>query len=196
MEKLKGLWALATKYPFLVLGVVLTLIAGIGVLPIGESSYRVDGPWRWILLAVGGVAICVDSIRNLRGEPRENVPLGPVIGGITNPAPNARMTKAFRANGWVKHIETGHHLWLIVEVGTHKWPKGAEIRVDANGEWQSEVFEDGSGPGFALSLYVADAEGHRKIQAWLDVGALIGYHPFERDIPGTRRLTRVDGLTT
>ena len=98
------------------------------------------------------------------------------------------------AIGWVKDMKKNQHVWLVVEVGTHKWPKADSIRTNQDGTWRRTIFEDGSGTVFSLSLYVADAEGHDKIQKWLDIGGLIGYHPFEVDIPGTRRLARIENL--
>ncbi len=194
MDKLKAFWESAAKVPFLALGVILVLVGAIGLLPIGSATYPIPPLWRWILLLVGLAFAIIDAVRYLRdrGKPRQS--LASVTGGINRPANNDRISRAFGAAGWARDVEKNQHLWLIIEVADHKWPKGDEIRPDKNGAWQSDVFEDGTGGAVSLALYVADEEGHKKIRAWLDIGALTGYHPFERDVPGTRRLARVDDL--
>lgn len=76
-----------------------------------------------------------------------------------------------------------------------KWPKG-ELRTDKNGTWGSKIFEQGTvGGPFSLCLYVADEDANKKIQEWLNIGELIGYHPFETDIPGTKLLDLIEGLS-
>jgi hypothetical protein len=192
MDKLKTFWNLATSYPFLIVGVILVLIGAIGLVPLGTNKYPIPEPWRWILLFIGLVLLTIDGVRYLRSTPQES--LDKVKGGINRPAKNDTVPKVIDADGWVRDIEKYQHLWLVIEVGNHKWPKAGELQADKNGAWQRTVFEDGTGDTFSLSLFVANEDGQKKIEEWLDIGALIGYHPFELDIPGTRRLARVDGL--
>jgi hypothetical protein len=192
MDKLKAFWDLATNYPFLVVGVILLLIGAIGRVPLGANNYPIPEPWRWILLFIGLVLIAIDGVRYLRSTPKES--LDKVKGGINRPAKNDTVTRAIDTEGWVRDVEKYQHLWLVIEVGNHKWPKAGEIQADKSGAWQRIVFEDGTGNRFSLSLLVVNEDGHKKIEEWLDIGSLIGYHPFELDIPGTRRLARVDGL--
>jgi hypothetical protein len=191
MEKLSEL---ISKYPLLIVGAILVLISAIGLVPLGEKSYPISEPRQWIPLALGVVLIGVYLIGYLRETNKPRHSLDRVTGGINRPAANTRITRAMDAEGWVKDMKKEQHLWLVVEVGTHKWPKADPIRTDKDGGWRRTIFEDGLGTVFSLSLYVADAEGHDKIQKWLDIGGLIGYHPFEVEIPGTRRLARIENL--
>jgi hypothetical protein len=192
MDKLKAFWEITTKYPILIIGVVLLLIGAIGLVPLGEHRYPISEPWRWILLFVGLVLITIDVVRYLRHTPEES--LAKVRGGINRPANNDAVLSAIGTEGWVKDVEKDQHLWLVIEVDNRKWPKAGEIQADKSGAWQGRVFEDGTGDRFSLSLFVANENGHKKIEEWIDIGSLIGYHPFELDIPGTRRLARIDNL--
>jgi hypothetical protein len=191
MDKLKALWDFATQYPFLAIGTVLVLIGAIGLVPLGTHPYPIPSSWRWILLALGLVLIAIDIIRYVRSggvEPSLDL----IEGSISRPADNATVTRSIDAGGRVKGLQKDQHLWLIIEVGTQKWPKSAEIQPGKDGEWQRTIFEDGAATSFALSLFVANKEGHKKILAWLEIGPIIGYRPFEADIPGTRRLARAE----
>ena len=191
MEQLKEL---ISKYPLLLVGAILVLIGVIGLVPFGEKTYPISEPRQWIPLALGTLLIGVYLIGYIRDMNRPHHSLDRVTGGINRPAANTRVTRAIDTDGWVKDMKSNQHVWLVVEVGTHKWPKADSIRTNQDGTWRRTIFEDGSGTVFSLSLYVADAEGHDKIQKWLDIGGLIGYHPFEVDIPGTRRLARIENL--
>jgi hypothetical protein len=196
MDKLKAFGDLIASNPFAAVGVVFTILAAVGVLPLAlfkGTDFPIVGNWRVVVFVVGIVMILFDGARAWR-RPSEAQSLAKVTGGFTRPAANTVAPRALAAEGWTKNLERGLRLWLIVEVGTHKWPKGDELRIDADGRWQCEVYEDGTGTAFSLSLYVVNDEGTRKIRSWLDIGTLIGYHPFEVDIPGSRRLARVDGL--
>jgi hypothetical protein len=196
MEKLKTILDLVVKYPFFIVGAILVVIGAVGVVPLGtssgSSSLPIASQWRILLAAIGVLAIAFDAARSWR-EPSVQS-LAKATGGIAQPTANSAVMREIAATGWSRDIESTMRLWLIVEVGNQKWPKGNELQVAADGTWQSAVYEDGTGTMFSLSLYVADKDGHAKIRAWLDIGALIGYHPFEVDIPGTRRLARIDGL--
>jgi hypothetical protein len=196
MDKLKAFVDLIANNPFAAVGVVFTILAAAGILPLGlfgGTNFPIVGIWRVFVFVVGIVMILFDGVRSWR-QPLGAQSLTKATGGFTRPAAGALVTRALSAEGWAKNLERGLRLWLIVEVGTHKWPKGDELRIDSEGKWQCEVYEDGSGTAFSLSLYVVNDEGTKKIRSWLDIGTLIGYHPFEIDIPGTRRLARVDGL--
>lgn len=196
MDKLKAVVDLIAGNPFAAVGVVFTMLAAAGVLPLtlfGGTNFPIAGSWRVVVFVVGIVMILFDGARAWR-RPSETQSLAGVTGGFTRPAAGTSATRAVSAEGWTKNVQRGLRLWLIVEVGNHKWPKGDELRIDADGKWQSEVYEDGTGTAFSLSLYVVNDEGTKKIRSWLEIGTLIGYHPFEVDIPGTRRLARVDGL--
>jgi hypothetical protein len=196
MDKLKAFVDLIASHPFAAVGVVFTILAAAGVLPLARFSgtnFPIVGNWRVLVSVIGIAMILFDGARAWR-RPSEAQSLTRVTGGFIRPAAGALVTRALSAEGWTKNLERGLRLWLIVEVGTHKWPKGDELRIDADGKWQCEVYEDGTGTAFSLSLYVVNDEGTKKIRSWLDIGTLIGYHPFEVDIPGTRRLARVDGL--
>jgi hypothetical protein len=185
---------IASDYPLLVIGVVLVLIGLVGLVPFyGDQTFPITEPRQWILFALGLAFIVIDVIRYVL-EMKPKASLGKVDGVITQPGSNTHVGNSIDAAGSVEGLGKGHHLWLVVEVGDHKWPKADEVRPDQKGKWQKRIYEDGTGNAFALALFVADAEGHRKIQAWLEIGALIGYHPFEADIPGTLRVARVDGL--
>src|SRR5664280_2084330 len=196
MDKLKAFWDLASNYPLLVVGMILLLIGAIGRIPLGANNYPIPEPWRWILLFIGLVLIAIDVVRYVRDYLRGKDPisLDKVEGGINRPAQNDTVTRSIDTKGWVRDVKKYQHLWLVIEVRDKKWPKGGEIQADKNGDWQGKVFEDGTGDTVSLSLFVANEDGHKKIEEWLDIGSLIGYHPFQLDIPGTRRLARVDGL--
>ena len=201
MDKLKAFWDLAANYPFLVFGVILLLIGAIGRVPLGANNYPLPEPWPWILPLIGLALMTVDIVRYLRrtsrGKPNEsldNESLDRVTGQINRPAENDTISSAFDTEGWVSVVKDHQHLWLIIETGNLQWPKAGEIRADTSGAWKSKVFEDGTGAAVSLSLFVANEYGHKKIEEWLDIGALTAYHPFEVDVPGTRRLARVDGL--
>jgi hypothetical protein len=157
MEKLSEL---ISKYPLLLVGAILVLISAIGLVPLGEKSYPISEPRQWIPLALGVVLISVYLIGYLRGTNKPRHSLDRVTGGINRPVDNTRVSRAIDAEGWVKNMKKEQHLWLVVEVGTHKWPKADPIRTDKDGGWRRTIFEDGLGTVFSLSLYVADAEGH------------------------------------
>jgi hypothetical protein len=197
-EKLpESLFKVISRYPFLSCGFVLLLLGAAGALPLGTSAQSrllpIPGWARWSLFIVGLASIVFEAVRQSQVTTAPT-PLGSVSGSIDEPAGRAIVTSAFSASGSAKQVQPGHHLWLISEVGTYKWPKGSELALDKEGNWHSRVFEDGTGELFSLSLYVADREGSERIHKWLDIGALIGYHPFVVEIPGTRRLARIDGL--
>ena len=197
MEKLKVLADLVGKYPFFVIGVALVLVGAIGALPLGigagVTTLPITRNWRIVLAVIGVAAVGFDAFRVIR-ESAGPPSLAKATGGITQPTANSQIPRAFFATGSSRDIESGLRLWLIVEVGTQKWPKGNELQVAADGTWRADVYEDGTGTTISLALYVADKDGHANIRKWLDIGTLIGYHPFELDIPGTRRLARIDGL--
>jgi hypothetical protein len=197
MEKLKALVDVVAKYPLFFVGVILLLVAAVGVVPLAlvsrGTNLPIVGQWRSLLSVVGITALVFEGARLWR-TPNTHPSLAKVIGGFTHPAAGSTVSSSLSSAGWAKNLEAGLRLWLIVEVGTHKWPKGDELRLEGDGNWRSEVYEDGTGDAFSLSLYVANDEGQRKIRAWLEIGTLIGYHPFEVDIPGTRRLARLSGL--
>jgi hypothetical protein len=195
MDKVKAIVKeVATNAPFLVVGVILVLIGSIGLVPLGTTKYQIRDPWQWILLFIGVVLIAIDGVRYLRTRRETGVPLDNVGGEIRRPSKNDEVMTAIDTEGQARDVEKNQHLWLVIEVGNHKWPKAGEIHADKEGSWRHTVFEDGTGDRFSLSLFVADDDGHKKIGEWLDIGALIGYHPFELAIPGTRRLARVEGL--
>lgn len=191
MEKLSEL---VSKYPLLMVGAILVLIGVIGLVPVGEKTYPISEPRRWIPLGLGIVLIGVYLIGYLREFNKPKHSLDKVSGGINRPSSNTHVARAIETDGWVKDVRKNQHLWLVIEVGTHKWPKADSVRANKDGTWRKTIFEDGLGAAFSLSLYVADADGHEKIQKWLDIGSLIGYHPFEVDIPGTSRLARIENL--
>ena len=197
MDTLKAFRDIAANYPFLVVGVTLLLIGAIGRVPLGANNYPIPEPWPWILPFIGLVLMAMDIVRHLRRTssrtPSES--LDKVTGRINRPAHNDTIaSSAIDTDGWVSDVENHQHLWLVIEIGNRQWPKEGEIRADKSGAWQSKIFENGTGNAVSLSLLVANEHGHKKIEEWLDISALTGYHPFEVAVPGTRRLARVDGL--
>ena len=192
MDKLKTLSDIATQHPFLVGGVMLVLVGAMGLVPLGNHPYAIRSPWQWILLAIGLVLVITDVVRFFRSSTPAQQSLAGVNGAINRPTNNDTVPTVIDTEGWVSNLEKDQHLWLIIEVGNQKWPKAGEIQTAKNGSWQRRVFEDGTASVFSLSLFVADNDGHQMIQAWLDIGPLIAYRPFELDIPGTRRLARTN----
>lgn len=184
LEKLQDL---ADDHPYLICGLIVALFAAIGGVSLGEKIFRIqEASFQWVLFAIGIVLIIIDINRNWQ---RESPPLDGVTGGINQPANDAhQVPAAIEARGWVKNLRKGQHLWLVVENDNRLWPKAGEIQIDKQANWQHTVYEQGTEDTFSLSLYAANANGHKKIQEWLDLGPLIEYRTFLHEIPGTRRI--------
>ena len=156
MDKLKELFELVAKYPFLFVGVILILLAAVGILPLGVGAGSVAPPiggnWRLVLSVIGLAGVAFDGARLWR-QPSGPQSLAKATGGIMQPAANSVVGRAISATGWSRDIDRGLHLWLIVEVDNHKWPKGDELQTAADGTWRSDVYEDGTGADvFARAL--------------------------------------------
>ena len=69
------------------------------------------------------------------------------------------------------------------------WPKEPEVMMSGT-SWSGEVYEGGTPPHgrFALSLYVVDSDGHRRLMTWLDNGRRTGDYPGLREVKGGQRL--------
>ena len=69
------------------------------------------------------------------------------------------------------------------------------MQVLADGTWKKTVFEDGATDRFSLALLLADSTADLKIREWLKAGQTSGkYTVLQGEIPGTTRLSRIDGL--
>lgn len=117
-----------------------------------------------------------------------------VIGSFTEPTPNEAVGRTIRCSGVVTGLQPGLNLWLVVESGELKWPKESKVQPDQANKWSVTIFEDGATAQFAVSLFVADAGADRRIKEWLEAGRRTGKYSEWREIPGARRLARVDGL--
>ena len=113
---------------------------------------------------------------------------------VESPVAAQVVPRAFRCTGVAHEWNPNFHLWLVVEVNGYLWPKEGEILPDDGGRWTLTIFEDGATDHFSLGLFVADARGHRLIQAWLNSGRSSGRYEQVTAFAGTRRLARVDGL--
>ena len=119
-----------------------------------------------------------------------------VEGEIFSPPSGSHVDRVIPCRGRASGMKEFLHLWLMVEHGGSKWPKGKEIKVTAERKWNHTVVEGGELPQFAIGLYVADSIGQELIQRWLDDGRIADrYPPFEGS-EGIHFLHRVEGLTT
>jgi hypothetical protein len=91
-------------------------------------------------------------------------------------------------------VGSGIHLWLAIEVNGLVWPKEGQLFFDESGAWTTTIFEDGATDLFSLSMFAANRSGHKNIERWLTSGKRSGLYKELTSLPGTRRVTRVDGL--
>lgn len=125
----------------------------------------------------------------------EEHPTVPQIGAITSPGSGQHVGHVFTAQGTLRQLPAGHHVWLAVEVGDLLWPKEPEIPT-TSGNWTRQVGEYGNPPGgrFSLVLLMVGPEGNREIQAWLRHGKETGDFPGLTRITDSVRLDVVEGL--
>jgi hypothetical protein len=117
-----------------------------------------------------------------------------VKGAIDEPKPNQVVGSAISCSGWVEAIGRDCHLWLAVEADGYIWPKEREIFAEDDGSWKDTIYEEGATPVLSISLFVANNQANKRIRAWLDKGDATGNYEKMRRVPGTRRITRIDGL--
>jgi hypothetical protein len=126
---------------------------------------------------------------------RKNFAFESVTGSIDEPREGQVVQRDFVASGSAHDLGKQARLWLTVEIDDRIWPKEGRIVIrDIEGRWSHPVFEDGAADQFALSLWAANVEADRVLQAWLDTSNGTRTFPELRPLPGMRRLARVRGL--
>jgi len=112
-------------------------------------------------------------------------------GKINSPKNNVIVSRRFRAEGTIENLNTGQHLFVVVEIGGLMWPKDEANVMDKI--WSCEVYEDGSPPDgqFTLSLFSVGGKGYEDTKAWLERGKSTGDYPGLGTIEGSKRLNSI-----
>jgi len=126
---------------------------------------------------------------------RRNSDFEAVRGAIDEPDEGQSLQADFVASGTVQDAGKDARIWLAVEIEDRIWPKeGRVVLRGTGGQWSHAVFEDGTAGEFSLSLWAANAQADRSLQAWLDASNRTRVFPEMRPLPGMKRLDRVRGL--
>lgn len=126
------------------------------------------------------------------------IPASPsaVRGTIVEPRAGQAVPATFTASGTAHNPDRRSTLWLTVEIGGRLWPKEMPVSVDIHGQWELTVFEDGQSAGpISLSLWSANAQASRTLQAWLDDGNRTRTFPELLRVDGMKRLARVQDIS-
>jgi len=122
-------------------------------------------------------------------------PASVVTGSITEPKPGQIVSRrTFVCKGKANGLGPQTHLWLAVEGNNHVWPKEREVHVSADGTWENMVYEDGATDKFSVSLLSASPEAEKQINQWIEDGKKTGQYKELSGIPGTERISRIDGV--
>jgi hypothetical protein len=153
-----------------------------------------DTVWPAIIGAGGTVAAALITAMLTRQASARNKFYDKVTGSITEPQPNAIVSRTFKCSGIVSGMQPGLSLWLLIEAQGFVWPKESKVTPDPDNRWSATVFEDGANEAFGVALFVADSKAEKRIGKWLEAGRATGNYSELKGIPGARRLARVDGL--
>ena len=118
---------------------------------------------------------------------------------ITSPTPNSMVNRTIKCEGIIASPQKGKHFWLFVEEldsssQTLYWPKEPEIIPDRFGHFSVEIFEDGIGENFTISLFSVEESGQKLIINWLKTGAESGNYPPMKDVISAEKLSEVKNL--
>lgn len=161
----------------------LATLIEIGQIPLKDSGIR----YEKCVLEVPFVILPTTTAPWWRG-----VPLERVEGKIKTPTSGQPIAETIPCAGTATGLQPGVHLWLAVESSGRIWPRETEVTVKPDGSWAKTLFEDGTLPTFAVSLYVVGPKGHRTIKRWLDSCASTGSYP---ELHRTRHMPRLDWVT-
>ena len=149
-----------------------------------------------ILFVVGGIFLVILYSRTW--NPRSTLP---VKGEIIYPNHNDTINSTLTCKGTILNYKNDAKIWLVVEVPDslkriEYWPKkpAFPIKPDANGNWETTIYEDGEMREVNLALYVVSDTVNQAILDWFERGDLIGEYPSFELIRGETRLDRKNNL--
>jgi len=123
---------------------------------------------------------------------KREVPLELVEGTISLPTSESHVRDQFTCSGSATGLQPDMHLWLAVEIDGRIWPKEAEVKAkEEDGTWTKTIIEEGTNETFAVSLWVANPEGHKYIRTWLTKSDERGTYPELRRMIRLWRVTEL-----